>query len=197
MAAIGQRIKQLAWALTAHYKGIDEFQVCKQLNNQEQELFFAMSKPDQYHAFRVYETVLQHLEKDRNLSELEIQLLKKAALLHDVGRIKGEFTIAHKVLAVIIDRYIQKKPSAERQDIINRVITRRRPYFLYIYYKHPILSKQRLEQIGSHPLLIFLTEHHHSNLPVQQLIADVQIACEDKHTWQQLLTILRSADEQN
>ena len=188
MTNIIQRVKQLGWAISANFKKCNEQRIKEELTMEEQKLFFAMSKVDQYHSYRVYEAVNQIWEQEHlqgckkskaKADQYEYRILKKTALLHDTGRIKGQFSIIHKVMAVVFDAVLDKKPKQEKKRILERIIENRKPRFLYVYYQHPILSKNKLEQIGSDPLLLELTEYHHSNRSYK------------------LLDILKRADSQN
>jgi len=160
MNNISQRIRQVAWAVSAAISNnkINIEIINKELNDAERRLFYAMSNVDQYHSYRVYLTVEALIKADK-----EAKLIKKAALLHDIGRQNGDFPILHKIFSVIVDRFLNFKPAIEKREIIERIIINKRPYFLYIYYYHPQLSKLLLEGIGSDNDLIYLVEQHHGN----------------------------------
>jgi len=50
---VWRRIKQVLAALTAKVTAVDRTFAAENLNHAEQDLFFAMNPPDQYHALQV------------------------------------------------------------------------------------------------------------------------------------------------
>jgi HD superfamily phosphodiesterase len=81
------RINQVISALTAKITEQDETFVAKQLNAREQKLFWQMNLPDQRHALNVTYTALRLAQ---NKSGLNLAALTKGALLHDVGKVRGD-----------------------------------------------------------------------------------------------------------
>ena len=78
-----KRIKQFYGACNAEIKPAELKIIFDNLNEAEQKLFFAMAVQDQCHAINVFKTVLK-IAKEYN--SVDVTLLKKTALLHDVGR---------------------------------------------------------------------------------------------------------------
>jgi len=169
MNSVSQRIRQVVWAVSAVFANprIDNDTVKIELTEAEKRLYYAMSNIDQYHTYRVYRSLQNFITSDEykeiRCSEHYYGIIKKAALLHDVGRRNGEFTILLKIFSVIIDRVFDFKSAVEKKEIVDRIISNKRPHFLYIYYNHPQLSKKLLESIGSDEDLLYLVEQHHNN----------------------------------
>lgn len=174
MTQYSQRAKQLFWALSAGFRTIDMDTIRAELSEDEQGLFFSMSKVDQYHAYRVYETVLELWKQIQSESNAQIPvidheiaskyfiLLKKAALLHDIGRRAGEFSIADKVMAVVFDSIYNKAFSDTKEIKMEQIKKTKKPSFLYLYYYHPEVSEKLLKLIQADPLLIYLVKNHHN-----------------------------------
>lgn len=70
----------------------------RHLSDWERVLFDQMDYIDQRHAFGVARTVLND---PRIQNQAEKEILIKAALLHDIGKIRGDFTINQRVLVKI------------------------------------------------------------------------------------------------
>lgn len=70
----------------------------KFLSDWERVLFDQMDYIDQRHALAVAKTVLKD---PRIQNQAEKEILIKAALLHDIGKIRGDFTINQRVLVKI------------------------------------------------------------------------------------------------
>src|SRR5690606_28663968 len=67
-------------------------------------LFWQMSRRDQHHAIAV-SIKAERLARHRGVWDgAEIRTLIRAGLLHDIGRVRGEVGIHHKVLYVLVKR---------------------------------------------------------------------------------------------
>ncbi len=92
-----KRIRQFFHAVFAKVSAEDKLFLNQNLDKSQQALFFGMSVPDQCHALRTARTAIALAEK------LDLPLLTRCALLHDVGRRDGEFGIFWKCFAVLFD----------------------------------------------------------------------------------------------
>ena len=92
-----QRIRQFFRAVTARVNTRDDAFVRAHLPAVAQSLFYAMHRVDQCHAIRVAYTAAQLAARER--AALDRALLLRAALLHDVGRRKGDLDLFGKVAA--------------------------------------------------------------------------------------------------
>lgn len=156
-----KRLNQVYSALRATISEADRLFVLDHLEDAEASLFWAMNRPDQRHALNVAYTVLDLL-KEQSCPKIDQSLLLKAALLHDVGRARGDMSTFDKSFAValhtICPACAQKWAKRGRG---NRLQNLR--HALYIYYHHAEISAKRLRQLGSDEKLIqWVAAHHRS-----------------------------------
>ena len=89
--SVFKRVKQFFKALTAKISAEDGKYISAHLNADEQKLFFAMSIPDQFHSLQVAYTIERFVIEDKK--NIDRNFLIRCALLHDVGRVKGDLNI--------------------------------------------------------------------------------------------------------
>ena len=172
------RIRQFFRAVRAHLTEKDGRYLSEHLSAEEQELFFAMHRADQYHALHVAYTA-ERLTEEQSIP-VDQELLIRAALLHDVGRVKGDLDIWGKVFAVLAGTFcpeMSRKRAGEKTDgLLGRLA-----HCLYVYYHHPELGAKKLRALG---LLreAELAERHHLRERPEDAIE---------------LRLLRRADEMN
>ena len=143
-----RRIHQFIRALCGRMGQEGHLFVRSYLSLAERDLFYAMHAADQYHAFRVALTARELYTKRGDMNSDEYILLIRCALLHDIGRVKGEADVWGKVLAVlsyrfipsVIPYFIQRKGSNGISGRIGRA--------LYIYADHPYIGADKLRVIG-------------------------------------------------
>ena len=143
-----QRIRQFVRAMFGCLDADGHTFIRSYLNDTEQKLFYAMHEADQFHAFRVALTARELYTKRGDMNSDEYILLIRCALLHDIGRVKGEADVWGKVLAVlsyrfipsVIPYFIQRKGSNGISGRIGRA--------LYIYADHPYIGADKLRVIG-------------------------------------------------
>ncbi len=172
-----QRIHQFISAITARLSSEEIDFIRRTLPDESLPLFFAMHPADQMHCYRVAMTALR-LQKD--LGEGDGALLVRAALLHDIGRKKGELDIWGKVLTVLLVHFFPKFS----QRVARRGASAPCPKLfrlLYIYFQHPSIGAQQLKTIGLDAEAA-LVAHHHASPSIDDSIE---------------LTLLRQADELN
>jgi len=152
-----KRVKQVMAALTAKIRPEDRIFVRQYLYAGEETLFWAMNLPDQRHALNVAYTAQKlgskHKDIDRNL-------LIKCALLHDVGKIKGDVSTIDKVMTVI--GHTVAPNWAKQWGRLGRgsKLANCRHAF-YIYFHHAKRSAAMLKTIGASPRMIEIVSKHH------------------------------------
>lgn len=173
-----QRIRQFYRALTAHISEKDREFIDRSIPAVARGLFYQMHPADQYHALHVAKTALQLVDKS-NLT-IDRSMLLRCALLHDVGRVKGDLDIWGKVLTVLLTHYapafarrIARKDCASFWD--------KPGHALYVYYHHPEIGAAKLRAIGLAEEAAIVSRHHQAASSGDSAV----------------LTILRQADEKN
>ena len=151
------RIKQVATALTAVIIPEDKVFVSRYLNASEQQLFWGMNVPDQRHALNVTQTALQ-LAKLQQL--IDINLLVKCALLHDVGKIKGDVSTVDKIITVmghnLAPRWAKQWGRLGRGSKLDNM-----RHAFFIYFNHGERSAAMLKKIGVAPQIVEIVAKHH------------------------------------
>lgn len=155
------RIKQFFHAITAKVSFADALYVREMLGMDETILFFAMSIEDQRHAIDVAHTVEHLYDKmsEEKKEKIDGHILVKAALLHDVGRVKGDMKIHQKVLCVLLDKWdpqharLLAKSNGDKGSLAHAFLA---------YYRHPKIGAEKLEEIGADSRIVYLVRHHHS-----------------------------------
>ncbi len=171
-----QRVRQFFRAIRASLNVADINYIKKYLPDEAQQLFFAMNLSDQYHALQVAYTA----ERIGAKQPLDLPFLIRCALLHDVGRRKGDMGVIGKVFAVLLhaacpsfSRRWAKKERASLLDFLRHA--------LYVYYCHPAIGAELLRQAGFLKEADVIRHHHEPSKEGDSLV----------------LRILRQADEQN
>jgi len=151
------RVKQVIAALTAEITPADELFVSQHLNIREQALFWGMNLPDQRHVLNVAYTALQLAEKQEGIDK---ELLVKCALLHDVGKIKGDVSTADKIMTVIghkvAPRWAKQWGRLGRGNKLSNL-----RHAFYIYFHHGERSATMLQKIGASPQMVDIVAKHH------------------------------------
>lgn len=163
------RIKQFYQGITAKVTPKDYLFVEECLESNLVELFKKLPLYEQKHSINVALTIKDNFTN--GLTEWEKDILLKAGLLHDIGKMNTGLNLFTKSLAVVID-----KISHSLGENLSRKIS-----FLEGYYNHPEKGRRLLENFKLHNHLLFLVDNHHN----------YQIK-DDK-----LLDILIRADQQN
>lgn len=173
-----RRVKQVVAALTASVTEADRAFVAENLDPAEQRLFFAMNVPDQYHALQVAYTA-RSLAAGR--SDVDRGLLLKCALLHDVGKIKGDVSTFDKVAAVVAHRLAPGLAESWGRPGRGGKVDNLR-HALHVYFHHPERSVALLAGVGDDERLTAIIRRHHQPPAVGEPPE---------------LTILRAADERH
>jgi len=151
------RIRQVIAALSAHITDEDRLFVSHYLTNSEQILFYAMNLPDQRHVLSVAYTAL-HLAKHQQ--KIDINLLVKCALLHDVGKVKGDVSTFDKIITVIghglSPQWAKRWGRLGRGTRLENI-----RHAFYIYYHHARRGATMLEKIGTPSQIVEIIAKHH------------------------------------
>ena len=152
-----QRIIQFWRAINASLNDTDFTFIKKYLNEQEQNLFFAMQIYDQRHVLNVSYTA-KNLMKNYQVDE---NLLLKACLLHDIGCTAKDICLLDKIGAVLIDKF---SPSlAHKLAKYNKNSSsfwQKRRHALFIYYNHAFIGAENLQKIGLNQIADIIKYHH-------------------------------------
>ena len=171
------RINQFVAAVKAKITPADNDFIGGELTPDEQGLFYGMSLPDQRHALNVAYTALG-LAANR---ELDLQLLVRGALLHDVGRQRGDVSTGDKIITVLARRVAPHRARRwARAGKGDRVANLRHAF--HVHFHHPERSARFLAAIGEEQALLDIVRRHH------------EAPAEDDP---QELTLLRQADNLN
>ncbi len=163
-----QRIRQFVRAVTARVMQADRDYVARVLPASAypgaQELFYRMHPADQVHALNVAHTAERLADERRSAADRD--LLRRAALLHDVGRQKGDLDIWGKVFCVLMYHYL---PSLAKrwQCAAVRYPWQLIGHALYVYEHHPAIGAERLRRIGMDAEADIIVHHHERPLPEQ------------------------------
>ncbi len=119
------------------------------LNGAEQKLFFAMSIVDQCHSLQTAYTIERLVIEDKK--DIDRDFLIRCALLHDIGRVKGDMSIAGKIFAVLIVTFAPNlADKLERRG--NRAI--------YIYRHHAEIGARKLQKLNLYRESKIIARHH-------------------------------------
>lgn len=176
-----QRCRQFFHALFAHPQAAEIAWARSLLSAEEMVLFSAMSPIDQCHALRVAHTAVRKAEAlPENLLPEQKHFLLRLALLHDVGRKRGDLGLWGKVAMVLLDAYLPRvlhawaKKGAQGQRGMGF-------HMAHIYCHHAEIGYRLLKHIGDNAEAEVIRHHHHAPQTGDSLY----------------LKLLRAADEEN
>jgi putative nucleotidyltransferase with HDIG domain len=151
------RIKQVFAALTATVTQKDKQFVDLYLDSQAQQLFWGMNLPDQRHVLNVAYTSLKFAESH---PKVNCVLLIRCALLHDVGKRKGDVSTIDKIITVIgywlLPSWSKEWGRLGRGSKLNNL-----RHAFYIYYHHANRSAIMLQGIGESRQVVEIVAKHH------------------------------------
>lgn len=160
------RIKQFYWAINSTLTPNSIHFVESNLNLNELKLFNKLSISEKQHCINVAYDVIGECK----LKNLKPDLLIKAALLHDIGKIYKKLNIIDKSFMVIADNlsngYFKKFSNIEK---------------INVYYNHGKIGRDILKRYNEEERLLYLVENH-SNFSIDD---DIE------------LYILRKCDSRN
>lgn len=120
-------------------------------------LFSQMSKVDQHHSLAVAQTILTEAAYLRGV---KIKALIKAALLHDIGKVEGDFTFISRLVVGMIRRF---NPTLRGKLAITHPHTGwdKVKYGCYVDLVHPARGAHMAKIFGIEPAVVELIRHHH------------------------------------
>lgn len=177
-----QRIRQFIRAMTARIRPEDRAWIDRSLPAAARPLFYAMHPADQYHALHVARTAmtLWRAMPAKGQAETDASFLLRCALLHDVGRVRGDMDIWGKVFCVLMARIapeyahrMAEQEKTKKTSAIGRA--------LYVYFHHAEIGAAKLRAAGLPEEAAVIARHHQAMAAGDPLV----------------LKLLREADEKN
>lgn len=175
MAAV-QRIKQGVRALAAFTQPVERELAADYLNDAQLALFDRMKRSEQLHSLNVLRSLQVQPEGEPSDS------LAVAALLHDVGKIRGPLAIWQKSLAVLVRAFAPGVFTAWSQGDGSRSWE----MACVVAEQHPAWSAELVAETGADETTLWLIRHH----------AESPANWRD-HPDMALLERLRRADDEN
>ena len=114
-----------------------------------------MSVPDQWHALRTAYTAVALAEK--TAEKVDLPLLTRCSLLHDVGRRDGEFSVFWKCLAVLFAGLFPSQAKAYGDGACGDGVLHRK---MLVYYHHAEIGADMLLREGFAKEAEIVREHH-------------------------------------
>ena len=155
------RVQQFIHAIFASISAEDRLFIARQLNAEESRLFWRMNLPDQRHVLHVAYTCLRLAKDDQAVN---MALLLKCALLHDVGKVKGDVSTADKVVTVLAHQFCPVwSKNWGRMGRGGKIVNLRHAF--YIYFHHAARGAAMLRHIGDDAIAAIIEKHHDAPLP--------------------------------
>ena len=154
------RIHQFYQAISADMTDVELAYVKRRLEGKERDLFFSMGVMEQVHAYNVARTVENLLKKKEWVSlEPRREFLLRLALLHDVGKEKGDLNLLLKVMTVLLDEIMPfyAKKLAIKGELAPKGTLQ---HALYIYYHHAEIGARKLLEVGCNEEAFIIADHH-------------------------------------
>ncbi len=122
-------------------------------------LFYQMSKLDQQHALTVARAVLLKAAIE-NTTKMELDTLIKAALLHDIGKVEGDFSFLSRILVGLVRRI---KPTWRGRFAKTYPVTfwEKVGYGFYVDLVHPARGAHMARIFGVDKTVVDIIRHHH------------------------------------
>lgn len=151
---VPQRIKQFYMNITDTMKKEDYDYVNKILNEKEMNWFLKLSKSEQKHSLR-NATDIENII-DSNLISNEVILnnkesLKRASLLHDIGKSRKRLNVFDKSIIVILNKLTK-----------GNLIKFKKSKKIQCYYRHSEYSYEILKDILDDKIILNIAKNHHN-----------------------------------
>lgn len=177
-----QRIHQFIRAMMAQIRPEDRIFIDKSIPAAAQPLFYAMHPADQYHALHVARTAKMLWDdlSESQRAKINCSFLLRCALLHDVGRVRGDMDIWGKVFCVLMAKFA---PSYARQAVKRKGSPKTSVigHALYVYFHHAEIGAAKLCAVGLTAEAAIIARHHQPAAATDSMV----------------LKLLREADERN
>lgn len=149
---ISYRLTQLWWNLTAAPLPVQvRSEIESILNPAQAELFYRFQEPDQWHAYRVYRTIVDSGQTQPDLLA--------AALLHDIGKTEVKLSVWDRILIVVAGALLPGKTKQWGQEVD---LGWKRPFAVRSH--HPRWGASLARAAGSSEITIDLIQRHQDSL---------------------------------
>ena len=155
LCMILRRVLQFVRALFARVSTEDKAFVEKNLAPELQRFFYDLSVPDQCHALRVARNAAA-LAKKKPTGTVEMPLLLRCALLHDIGRKKGDLGTWWKSFAVLFAAFCPDLARSYGEDASDGILGRK----MHVYFHHPQIGAEFLLQKDLGKEAEIVRKHH-------------------------------------
>jgi len=153
-----RRSRQFFRAIFSKMEPVDHAFVSQHLNEVEKQLFYNMDRAVQKHCVNVARTAMQMAE---SASEMNLPLLTKGALLHDIGKTRGSLTIIDRVIYVILHKISPRLVETMAQPRAGLLLARFRNSF-HVHLTHGATGAVIARETGLNEDLIYLLKNHHN-----------------------------------
>lgn len=144
---VGYRVKQFYSGLVAKVDDQDVIFLRTYLSEEEIQLFYKLAVYEQKHCVRVAREV-KKLQEEQNIKS---DLLVKAAILHDIGKVENRLNIFEKSLLVVLHKLTNGKM---------RFMSKSKA--VDTFYNHPDKGYEVLKKYGYDEKLLYLIKNHHN-----------------------------------
>lgn len=173
-----KRAKQVRAALTARITPEDRVYISKHLSDREQKLFQSMAPVDQYHAIQVAKSAL---ELANQYPETDRDVLRKAALLHDVGKLRGDISTLDKIATVLVHAISPRLERLIAHPGKGGTFANLRHAF-YIYGHHACRGAKLAADAGVEPKVVeWICRHHQKPQSDDTLEFRLLLEADNKH----------------
>ena len=149
------RVLQFARAISARVSTEDKAFVEQYLPSELHSLFYALSVPDQCHALRVARNAAAIAEKEA-AGTVEVPLLMRCSLLHDIGRKKGDLGTFWKSFAVLFAAICPRLARCYGDGAGDGMLARK----MRVYFHHAEMGAAMLSNIGFSREAEIVRKHH-------------------------------------
>lgn len=169
-------------ACKARLSDDDYLFIQRYLNESEQALFFQMAHYDQSHCVEVAKDAVA-IGRARGVGPKQLSVLARAALLHDIGKVKGDIGLWDRSLICVLQAMAPAvyERMAEKGKVLGGDGF---AYACYVQKYHAARGAHMLQCFGGQQEVAYLIRLHH-------------LGCEDDDDSRVLLDILRKADALN
>jgi putative nucleotidyltransferase with HDIG domain len=124
-------------------------------------LFYQMSRFDQHHALAVTREIISQLRDAPGSKNYDT--LIKAALLHDIGKVQGDFSFFSRILVGVVKRI---SPALRGKWAFTNPNTgwQKVRYGFYVDLIHPLRGAHMAKIFGIEPEIVEMIRHHHDPL---------------------------------
>ncbi|WP_446898175.1 HDIG domain-containing metalloprotein [Clostridium sp. LBM24168] len=137
------------------------------LNDNDLRLFNRLSISEQKHSIKVAYDV-EKICSERNINS---ELLLKAALLHDIGKIFKRFNIIDKSIMVLLDKITRSR--------IKKICNLSKMSKISVYYNHAELGANLLHKLGYNEYIIYLVRNHDNKNTYYNIELNILRYCDD------------------